>query len=165
MVAPLQENISTRKIVDRLVLRHCLPSLGEGHPENEDELEGVVEWEPVDGVDGALEDGQESESDPVSQPLLRVSVKTGQATTRSLLSVRCTYVGVIGLARGEQSLERVVSWDDETSQVDEELSGNVEEDQEEVEGAETQDGVDLGNGALLLKVFEGRVLGQLWWKR
>lgn len=29
--------------------------LGERHPEDQDELEGVVEGEPVDGVDGGLE--------------------------------------------------------------------------------------------------------------
>jgi hypothetical protein len=70
-------------------------------------------------------------------------------------------VGVIGLARGEQSLERVVAGDEETGKVDEELASDVEEDEEEVEGTETEDDVDLGDGALLLKVVEGRVLGQL----
>jgi hypothetical protein len=70
-------------------------------------------------------------------------------------------VGVIGLALREESLERVVAGDEEASKVDEELSSNVEEDEEEVEGTETEDDVDLGDGALLLKVVEGRVLGQL----
>lgn len=138
-------------------VQSCLPSLGEGHPENKDELEGVVEGEPVDGVDGALDDGQESKSDPVGQPLW-IRVSAGHATS---LMVGGTHVGVIGLAGGEESLERVVAGDDETSEVDEELSSNVEEDQEEVESAETQDGVDLGDGGLLLEVVEGRVLGQL----
>lgn len=57
----------------------------EGHPKDEDELEDVVEcwhrvsvWvndgfsaltEPVDGVDKAFEDIQESVDDPVCQPL------------------------------------------------------------------------------------------------
>lgn len=70
-------------------------------------------------------------------------------------------MGVIGLGLGEQSLERVVTRDDEASKVDEELASDVEEDEEEVEGTETEDDVDLGDGALLLKVVEGRVLGQL----
>lgn len=70
-------------------------------------------------------------------------------------------MGVIGLARGEKSLERVVAGDEEASKVDEELASDVEEDEEEVEGTETEDDVDLGDGALLLKVVEGRVLGQL----
>jgi hypothetical protein len=70
-------------------------------------------------------------------------------------------VGVIGLSLGEQSLERVVTRDDEASKVDEELASDVEEDEEEVEGTETEDDVDLGDGALLLKVVESRVLGQL----
>ena len=70
-------------------------------------------------------------------------------------------MGVIGLARREQSLERVVAGDEEASKVDEELASNVEEDEEEVEGTKTEDDVDLGDGALLLKVVEGRVLRQL----
>jgi hypothetical protein len=70
-------------------------------------------------------------------------------------------VGVIGLALGEEGLERVVAGDEEASKVDEELASNVEEDEEEVEGTETEDDVDLGDGALLLKVVEGRVLRQL----
>jgi len=70
-------------------------------------------------------------------------------------------VGVIGLARGEESLERVVAGNEEASKVDEELASNVEENEEEVEGTETEDDVDLGDGALLLKVVESRVLGQL----
>ena len=70
-------------------------------------------------------------------------------------------MGVIGLARGEESLERVVAGNEEASKVDEELASNVEVNEEEVEGTETEDDVDLGDGALLLKVVEGRVLGQL----
>lgn len=42
-----------------------LPGLRESHPQDEDELEGVVEWEPVDGVDGGLKHGQEGVDDPV----------------------------------------------------------------------------------------------------
>lgn len=70
-------------------------------------------------------------------------------------------MGVIGFGLGEQSLERVVTRDDEASKVDKELASDVEEDEEEVEGTETEDDVDLGDGALLLKVVESRVLGQL----
>lgn len=70
-------------------------------------------------------------------------------------------MGVIGLVLGEESLERVVAGDDEASKVDEELASNVEENEEEVQGTETEDDVDLGDGALLLEVLKGRVLGQL----
>ena len=38
-------------------------------PENKDELEGVVEWEPVHGADRTLEDGQESEDHPVLETM------------------------------------------------------------------------------------------------
>jgi len=114
-------------------------SLGKSHPEDEDELEGVVEGEPVAGVDGALENGQEGKCYPVCEPL-----------------------GVIDLARGEQGLQRVVAGNDESGNVDKELSSNVEEDEEEVETGKAENHVDLGDGGLLLKVVEGGVLGQLF---
>jgi len=114
-------------------------SLGKSHPEDEDELEGVVEWEPVDGVDRALEDGEECKADPVSQPL-----------------------SIIRRGRAEQSFNRVVPRDDESRSVDEELSSDIEEDEEKVQGRETKDDVDLGDRRLLLKVVESWVLGQLF---
>jgi len=43
--------------------------LGKSHPEDKDKLESVVEGEPVDGVDRALEESQEGIYDPVSKPL------------------------------------------------------------------------------------------------
>lgn len=46
-----------------------LRSLGEGHPQDQNELEGVVEGEPVDSVNSALKHGQERVNDPVGQPL------------------------------------------------------------------------------------------------
>lgn len=70
-------------------------------------------------------------------------------------------LGVIGLAGAEEGLERVVGRDDEAGGVDEELSSNVEEDQEEVQGTEAEDDVDLGHIGLLLKLLQLRVLGQL----
>jgi len=79
--------------------------LGESHPEDQDELEDVVEGEPVGGVDGALNDGQESKDNPVSQPL-----------------------GVIRGTRREEGLERVVTGEEETSEVDEEFASDVEEE-------------------------------------
>jgi hypothetical protein len=68
------------------------------------------------------------------------------------------YLGVIGLADAKEGLERVIGRNDETSRVDEELASNVEEDEEEVEGSQAQDDVDLGYRRLLLEVGEGRVL-------
>lgn len=44
------------------------PSLGKSEPKDEDELECIVEWEPVDGANKALKDGEESEDNPVLQP-------------------------------------------------------------------------------------------------
>jgi hypothetical protein len=64
-----------------VILKGSLRSLGKSHPEDKDELEGVVEGyqmsvgrapqslclhtEPVDGIDGALEDGEERKGHPV----------------------------------------------------------------------------------------------------
>lgn len=42
-----------------------LLGLRQSHVHNEDELEGVVEGEPVGGVDGGFEDGEEGVDDPV----------------------------------------------------------------------------------------------------
>lgn len=69
------------KLEFHVYARKNLRSLGESHPEDEDELEGVVEgyWsqscaarddsgaltEPVAGADGALENGQEGKCYPV----------------------------------------------------------------------------------------------------
>lgn len=55
-------------IIGCLSLVH-LRSLGKGHPQNQDELESVVEREPVHRADCALKDCQESKNDPVGQPL------------------------------------------------------------------------------------------------
>lgn len=112
--------------------------LGKGHPEDSDELEDVVEGEPVGGANGALNNGQESEDDPVGEPL-----------------------SVIRGTRSEESLEGVVPGEKETGEVGEELASDVEEDEEEVDSDQTQDGVDLGERGLTLKVVQDRVLGEL----
>jgi hypothetical protein len=70
-------------------------------------------------------------------------------------------LSVVGLGGGEQSVERVEGRDDESSNVDEEFTSDVEEDEGEVEDSETEDDVDLGDAGLLLKLVELRVLGEL----
>lgn len=72
-----------------------------------------------------------------------------------------TYLSVIRGARGEEGLERVVTGEEETGEVDEELASDVEEDKEEVDTDETQDNVDLRNIGLTLKVVQNGVLGKL----
>jgi len=56
----------------------------------------------------------------------------------------------------------VVGGEDETSQVDKQLAGDVEEDQEGVNSSQTKDDVHLGDGSLALEVVEDRVLGELY---
>lgn len=72
-----------------------------------------------------------------------------------------TYLGVIDLAGAEEGGQRVVAGDDEAGNVDEELAGDVEEDEEKVQSAEAEHGVDLGHRRLLLEVVKRGVLGQL----
>lgn len=49
----------------RLAEKRDLPEDRQRQPQEEDELEDKVEGEPVDNVDEALEDGEQSEHDPV----------------------------------------------------------------------------------------------------
>ena len=43
----------------------CLLGHWEREPQEENKLEGVVEWEPVYSADETLNDGQEAEDNPV----------------------------------------------------------------------------------------------------
>ena len=72
-----------------------------------------------------------------------------------------THLRVIRSSGGEQSVQRVVGRDDETSQVNQELAGDVEENEEEVDADQAEDHVDLRDGGLTLQVVEDGVLGQL----
>lgn len=133
----------------------------------------MVLTEPVDGIDGALKDGEEGKADPVLQMLVTWTSTVGEVYIRSatiaqllasfdhLSDIDLTYLSVIGGSGAEQCLDTIVSWNDETSRVDEEFSGNVEEDEEEVDSTETENDVDLGNRGLLFEVVESSILGQL----
>lgn len=61
----------------------------------------------------------------------------------------------------EQGTEGVVAGDDKAGDVGQELTAEVEEDEEEVEGDGAKDGVGLGDTGLLLEVDENGVLGEL----
>ena len=58
-------------------------------------------------------------------------------------------------------MQRVVGRDDEANSIDEELGGDVEEDEEEVGGGEAEHDVDLGHARLLLELVQVRVLAEL----
>lgn len=58
-------------------------------------------------------------------------------------------------------MEGVVTGNQETGKVDEELASNVKEDQEEVDSDKAEDDIDLGDIGLTLKVGKDGVLGEL----
>ena len=69
------------------------------------------------------------------------------------------YLSIIGLARTEQSFQRIVARNQETSEVDEKLAGNIEEYQEEVNPGKAEESIDFWDGGLLLEIVEHWVLG------
>lgn len=91
-----------------------------------------------------------------SQVSIESHEKRGQATEGIE-----TYLSVIRGARREEGLEGVVTGDEETGKVDEELASDVEKDKEEVDSDQAEDRIDLGDISLTLKVVEDRVLGEL----
>jgi len=107
----------------------------ESEPKNENELECVVKRKPVNGADQALKDSQESEHNPIGEPL-----------------------GIISFSDTEQGLERIVTRDYETSDIGKELTADVEEDEEEVGCDQTEECVDLRDRSLLLEIVQDRIL-------
>lgn len=77
-------------------------------------------------------------------------------------ATHCQPLRVVGLAGGEESLEGVVARDDEASQVGQELTAQVEDDEEEVKDDEADNRVGLGDGGAPLEVAQGGVLAKLW---
>jgi hypothetical protein len=70
-------------------LHHDIPESREREPEEEDELEDVVEGEPVDNLDEALEHGEEGENDPILKNALaaiRDQCATGSIQGRAQLA-------------------------------------------------------------------------------
>lgn len=70
-------------------------------------------------------------------------------------------MSIVGLASRKESLQGVVSWNDEAGQVGQELTAEVEDDEEEVQSGHANNGVDFGNRGLLLEVVELWVFGKL----
>lgn len=72
-----------------------------------------------------------------------------------------THLSIIPSARRKQRLKRVIAGNQETRKVNEEVGGDVEENKEKVNADQTQDHVDLRDGALALQVVEDGVFGEL----
>ena len=71
------------------------------------------------------------------------------------------YLCIICAARRKKCFQRIVSWNDESSNIHKEFATNVEEDEEKVNADETKEGIDFRDGCLLLEVVEDGVLGKL----
>ena len=65
-----------------------------------------------------------------------------------------TYLGIVGFAGAEQRLHGVVTRDDEARDVDKELSGDVEENEEEVDSGKAEESIDFWYRRLFLEVVE-----------
>ena len=91
-----------------------LPGDWKRQPENKDELEGVVEWEPVDSADRTLEDGQESEDHPVLENMnQRTPIASG--VHRYYREPLC----IIRFTDSEKSFQGIVTRNHEPSNISE----------------------------------------------
>jgi hypothetical protein len=68
-------------------------------------------------------------------------------------------LSIIRFANTEERFEGIVPWNHESGNICQELPSDVEENEEEVECAQSKEGVDLGNRGLFLEVVQGRILG------
>lgn len=113
-------------------------SLGKSKPEDSNEFEGEIEGEPVNSIDGTLKYSEEREYNPVRKPL-----------------------GIVAFADAKQRFERIVTRNHETSKVSQELTADVEEDEEKVECDQSEEDVDFWEASLLLEVVQSLILRKL----
>lgn len=71
-------------------------------------------------------------------------------------------LSVILFVLGKQGAQRIVARNNKAGKVCEELTTNVENDEEEVERSNTDDSIGLGNTNLFLEVVQGGVFGELY---
>lgn len=84
---------------------------------------------------------------------------TSQSSSRILLD-DCTYrkpLCIIGFADTEQSLERIITRNDESGKIGKQLSSDVEKYEEKVGCEQAKEGVHLRYRCLLLEVIQNRV--------
>lgn len=70
-------------------------------------------------------------------------------------------MGVVNFGRAKQGSQGVVAGNDEAGQVCQQLTTEVENNEEKIESSNANDSVDLGNRRLLLEIVEDRVFAQL----
>lgn len=87
--------------------------------------------------------------------------KQGRRSSTALARTYSQPLGVVDLAGAEQSLQGIVTRNDEACKVHQELATNIEEDKEEVETDQAKESIDLRHAGLSLEVVKDRVLGEL----
>ena len=68
---------------------------------------------------------------------------------------------IITLPNTEQSLQRVISGNDESGHICKKLTANVEEDEEEIGCDKAKECINLRNRGLLLQIVQSWILGEL----
>jgi hypothetical protein len=68
-------------------------------------------------------------------------------------------LSVVNFARTEERFHGVVPRDNEPSDIGQDLTTEVEEDEEEVQADETEEGINLWHGGLSLEVVKDLVRG------
>jgi hypothetical protein len=76
-------------------------------------------------------------------------------------STYCKPLRVVTLPHAEESLERIVTRDDKSSQVGQQLASDVEENEEEVKSDKPEESIDLGEAGLFLEIIQNLILGKL----
>jgi hypothetical protein len=76
--------------------------------------------------------------------------KDDQSRNGDGITKKVSYLSIVGLAHTEKSLQRVVTRNDESSDIDKEFAADVKEYKEEVDTNESEEGVDFRNRCLLL---------------
>lgn len=59
-------------------------------------------------------------------------------------------------------MKRVVAWNDKPGNVGQKLTAEVEDNEEEVKRADTDDGIGFGDTGLPFKLVQSWILGKLW---
>lgn len=115
----------------------------------------------VDGPRSHSRRGSHVKKANTTQYCKAVSMHTSYRRPRICAATHGQPLGIIRLVGRKQRSEGVVSGDNEAGKVGQEGAAEVQDDQEEVEGAQAKHRIGLGHRRLLLEVGESGVFGEL----